>query len=269
MAITGADGAGAGPLGVTVQPDLALVRRLEALGLRAWPAVNTCIEGTWMVRLTPGHPSWRLNSVNPLDPGDIVDFEQRIGLVTPRFHDAGREVVFRLSPLAPRTLENHLDATGWVPRKASLVMVRRELRSADIDAAITQIPLRDAARFADASAHIHGYGEAVTRGLEKVIEAIGPEAGLFLLEVDQQPLCSAICVCDGQYAGLFEVATHPSVQGKGYGRRIVLSALKWARLRGASVGWLQVQADNAPALALYRALGFEPAYDYHYRVKAS
>ena len=58
MAITGAEA-------VT---DLALVRRLEAVGFRAWPAASVHYDGSWAVRLTAGHPSKRLNSVNPLDP---------------------------------------------------------------------------------------------------------------------------------------------------------------------------------------------------------
>ena len=48
-------------------------------------------------------------------------------------------------------------------------------------------------------------------------------------------------------------------------RRLVQSALKWARQRGARSAWLQVEADNAQALALYRALGFDEIYRYHYR----
>ena len=51
----------------------------------------------------------------------------------------------------------------------------------------------------------------------------------------------------------------------GHARRLILSALKWARQRGACRAWLQVEADNAAALALYRSLGFAEAYGYHYR----
>jgi hypothetical protein len=37
----------------------------------------------------------------------------------------------------------------------------------------------------------------------------------------------------------------------------------------ATVGWLSVLADNAPALAAYGKLGFETLYEYWYRVKPS
>ena len=70
---------------------------------------------------------------------------------------------------------------------------------------------------------------------------------------------------DGDLAGLFEIATARGEQRKGHARRLVLSALKWARQHGARKAWLQVEADNETALALYRSLGFEEVYRYHYR----
>ena len=50
--------------------NLPIVRRFEAAGFRAWPATSVQYDGAWSVRLTGGHPAKRLNSVNPLDPGD-------------------------------------------------------------------------------------------------------------------------------------------------------------------------------------------------------
>ncbi|RWF09009.1 MAG: GNAT family N-acetyltransferase, partial [Mesorhizobium sp.] len=39
---------------------LAIVRRYEAAGFRAWPAAAVHYDGTWVVRLTAGHPAKRL-----------------------------------------------------------------------------------------------------------------------------------------------------------------------------------------------------------------
>jgi len=41
-----------------------------------------------------------------------------------------------------------------------------------------------------------------------------------------------------------------------------------ASRRGSQIAYLQVTADNEAALALYRAFGFAPVYDYWYRGRA-
>ena len=58
-------------------------------------------------------PAKRLNSVNPLDPGDVHDLPERIMRAGRRFDAYGRPLTFRLSPLAGRKLSNHLEGEGW------------------------------------------------------------------------------------------------------------------------------------------------------------
>jgi len=243
---------------------LAIVRRYEAAGFRAWPAAAVHYDGTWVVRLTAGHPAKRLNSVNPLDPGDIQHIGDRIGRASRRFDAYGRPLTFRMSPLSGPDLASHLDREGWSRFDESLVM-RLTLADAQLDAAMDQIPLKDISRFIGASLKVSGSDVSLRPGLSEIIGSIQPEAGLFALEDGTEPLATLICVHDGDLAGLFEVATDKSARNKGHGRNLILSALKWARLRGAREAWLQVEADNVPALALYRSLGFDEVYRYHYR----
>ena len=71
--------------------DLPKVRRLEAVGFRAWPAASVQYDGSWQIRLTAGHPAKRLNSVNPLDPADVARYRPRIAKAARRFEAmAGR-----------------------------------------------------------------------------------------------------------------------------------------------------------------------------------
>lgn len=244
--------------------ELAIVRRFEAAAFRAWPAAAVQYDGTWLIRLTAGHPAKRLNSVNPLDPGDAVNIDKRIEKASRKFEAYGRPLTFRLSPLAGEKLDRHLDSHGWSRFDESIVM-RLRMDQVSFDNAIHQIPLKDTSRFIAAAVKIKALNPAHRPGLSELINSIGPEAGLFVVKQGDDPLATAICVQDGDLAGLFEVATHPDERGSGHGRRIVLSALNWARLKGAKQGWLQVQADNEPAVNLYRSLGFEEIYRYAYR----
>ncbi len=243
---------------------LGVVRRFEAAGFRAWPAASVHYDRTWIIRLTAGHPAKRLNSVNPLDPGDILDMDERIERAARRFEAYGRPLVFRMSPLAGDALTKRLDAEGWDRFSESLVMMMA-LDSAALDEVVPLIPLKDIGRYIGATIHVHGRDPSVRPGLSELIGSIQPEAGMFAVDADGQAAASALCVHDGEIAGLFEVATHEAERGKGHGRRIVLSAMKWARSRGARIAWLQVEADNEAAIALYNSIGFFEAYRYHYR----
>jgi hypothetical protein len=225
---------------------LSTVRRFEAAGFRAWPASAVHYDGTWVVRLTAGHPAKRLNSINPLDPRDLHDLHERIIRAGRRFDAYGRPLLFRLSPLAGRELVRHLESEGWAGFGESLVM-QLDLDNEAVHGAMDQIPMQDMSRFVGAAMQTQAADPALRPGLSEIIGAIQPEAGLFVVEQDDKPLATAICVHDG------------------HGRRLLLSALKWARLRGARRAWLQVEADNFAARRLYGTLGFTEVYRYHYR----
>jgi ribosomal protein S18 acetylase RimI-like enzyme len=249
-------------------PQLATVRRYEAAGFRAWPASFVQYDGTWVIRLTAGLPAKRLNSINPLDPGDGSNIVDRIARAGRRFDAYGRPLTFRISPLAGAALCAHLDDQDWLSFSESIVM-RLPLDGARLDGAMDQIPLKDIGRFVGAALRVQALEAAMRPGLSEVIGSIEPEAGLFVTEEGDEPVATAVCVHDGDLAGLFEVATQADRRGNGHGRQVVLSALRWARHRGAREAWLQVEADNEAAISLYRSLGFAEAYRYHYRRQRS
>ena len=58
--------------------------------------------------------------------------------------------------------------------------------------------------------------------------------------------------------------TLPQAQSQGLGASLLAAFTGLARQRGISRAFLQVEADNAPALALYQRFGFATAWTYHY-----
>ncbi|MCK7592834.1 GNAT family N-acetyltransferase [Pseudomarimonas salicorniae] len=56
---------------------------------------------------------------------------------------------------------------------------------------------------------------------------------------------------------LYSIVVDPDCRGRGWGARLLDDALEQARRAGAPGLTLEVRADNAAALALYRARGFE------------
>ena len=69
----------------------------------------------------------------------------------------------------------------------------------------------------------------------------------------------------GEWVGLSCLMISRSARRRGVGSALTLEALRVAADRGATRAFLQVERTNRPAIALYEALGFLPATQYHYR----
>lgn len=71
---------------------------------------------------------------------------------------------------------------------------------------------------------------------------------------------------DGRRIYLHHFAIHPSKQGKGYGRKLAMASLAFAREKDCPLK-LEVHSQNKPAVNLYKSLGFEDFEDYHIYLK--
>ena len=243
--------------------NLPLVRRLEAAGFRAWPAAHVSFDGSWQLRITPGHPSKRLNCLVPLDPFDERDIEHRVLAAEAAFIAQGVPAAIRQSPLCPPGLPELLARLGWHRGYETSVMTA-ELDRLDLGTGMDHLPTHDIQRFAEACVRIDEVRDTTPATVAAIIAAIEPAAGLFLMETGDGPSAVGICVQDNDLAGLQQVVVEASMRGRGLGRELASSALRWARIRGARQAWLQVLAGNRAARALYDSMGFKPAYSYAY-----
>ena len=125
------------------------------------------------------------------------------------------------------------------------------------------LPLAD---WLDAYCVLTGMDEPV-RGLHNIIlKSIAGDCGFGVLTYKDRPVACGLAVVEGELIGLFDVYTEQASRNLGLGKQIVEGLLAWARSRGANWAYLQMVADNAPAAALYRRLGFEELYRYWYRI---
>ncbi|MFK4824804.1 GNAT family N-acetyltransferase [Paenochrobactrum sp. BZR 588] len=249
-------------------PDLTIVRQLEALGFRAWPASQVQYSGSWAIRLTPDHQSKRLNSVNPLDPGDFHNLDERVTAIKTMFEQAGKRPVFRLSPLAAPQLIQYLDDLGWVEKGRTITMVRSI--EPDFASKPTDIMLSDDIEaYAKASLAAHGKSlaeqNALSPALTAILSQIRPAKTMMIAKESDQTVAAGLCVKDYAWAGLFDLATAPSHQRQGLAAALIATSLQWAQQRGAKRAWLQIEEGNLAGLALYRKLGFSESYRYCYR----
>lgn len=90
----------------------------------------------------------------------------------------------------------------------------------------------------------------------QVEEELSRPGGVFLVQPAEEGIAGFVigwAVLDELH--LLQVGVLPAHRGRGVGRRLCEGLFAAVR---SEVCWLEVRADNAPALALYAALGFSP-----------
>jgi N-acetylglutamate synthase len=93
----------------------------------------------------------------------------------------------------------------------------------------------------------------------------GPKRYL-LGRLDDRPAGAAFVAAHAGVAVASAILVAPWARRRGLGRRLVQGAAAWAAATGAERLALAVDAGNAPARALYEAMGMALAGRYHYRV---
>ncbi len=219
-----------------------------------------------MVRAGDGGAA-RLNSAAWLDPTDEDGLPARLARIETWYARLGLPTRFRLTPLAPPSLEPLLMHRGYGRQGETVVMTGPldGLPLPDGSAEVAEEP--DEAWF-ETSEAAAGRSPARLAEQRATPSLLVVPAAWITVRVDLRPVSVAFVGVDGPLAGLSWLATLPALRGQGLGRRACLAAFAWARAEGARIAWLQVEAENDAALSLYRRLGFREAYRYAYRVRA-
>jgi GNAT superfamily N-acetyltransferase len=89
--------------------------------------------------------------------------------------------------------------------------------------------------------------------------------GFVVRDAARHAVACALLASEGEFVGLYDVFTAPAARGRGLSRQLCGQLLRRAAAQGARRAYLQVEAGNHAARAVYAKLGFEDAYRYHYR----
>lgn len=85
------------------------------------------------------------------------------------------------------------------------------------------------------------------------------QGGKFLImeeEFEHRIIGTSWLTWDGRRVHMQYFTVSPSVQGLGYGRKLALDSMSFARTKKAPIK-LEVHRDNIPAVRLYRSMGFK------------
>lgn len=234
---------------------------LEPVTARAWRAAEEAALGGWRLYASSGY-SGRINACWPLGPPDR-SADEAIDAVEAWYAQRGLRPRFKLAGAAaqPADLPERLAARGYRTGSETLTMVGELTGAVDAAVIIEEQPGAAFRRvFADPD---FGVAADAQERLE-ALARIGRPRAFARIEVAGEPAAIGVCAVEGEWAGVFAMRTAPAYRRGGLGRRIFTSLAAFARQAGARRGYLQVEAENDPAVRLYRAAGFEEAYRYRY-----
>lgn len=214
----------------------------------------------WVLQASDGH-SGRVNAAWPLQLDDEIPFDAQIDEIEGWYRAKGRPAWFRVVEQAAPELCQALAARGYAPDTPTLVMTGAVGgRSADPDVSIERDPSDDF--FAPMREATPDAGEYAER--RDVVSRTPRPRGFGMLRLDGRPAAVGASVVTGSLALIFIMRTAPWAQRRGLARRVLRTLLTFAEAHGAESAYLQVEAANAAAIALYESEGFVTAYRYTY-----
>jgi GNAT superfamily N-acetyltransferase len=240
---------------------------IEEAGLNALQTQRQLFYDGWLLRVSPGKAK-RARSVNPFF-GSTLSLDTKIDHCERVYGVHGLPTLFRMTPFSqPTDLDRVLERRGYVvfqPTYVQMVALDRppepppetgiELAAPPIEAFVDEVAALRGSSAEQRAAHLERLASTPLATYAIVARQDGRTVG-----------CGQVAL-DRGLAGIYDMVTDAAFRGRGAARQIVTELLRWAWQNGATHAYLQVDAENAPALAVYRKFGFATAYTYHYRAR--
>lgn len=218
--------------------------QLRALAL--WPGLHTEPLGDWLLRSSTTETARRANSVlafpgTSYESRSLGHYSYDVARVVEHYEALGKRPIAAV--LADSAEDALFRSHGW------------ELESIDADT------LFQMAGVAQVRRALRGSGSRRARPAAAGVD-VTVEGGLATARIGDA--AGGIAAYDRDWVGFRGIEVDPNRQREGLGVAVMAALLEWGAEQGATTAYLQVIADNAPALALYERLGFTTHHAYRY-----
>ena len=239
----------------------ALEWRVEEACLNAWPALREVLLDGWLLRFSKGLTR-RANSANPLGPVSHADLPACEAL----YRRAGLPTIFRVLTLIDASVDDRLADAGYTREGESCVLYGplEEVEIArDADVRLLDHP---ASEWFAMMAALQTHSSEQAAIYRRIVGQLAIPAAFAALSDEGGTAALAYGALHNGLLCYESVITDSLHRRRGYSRRIITALAAWAKDRGAVGACLEVEAHNAPARALYSAVGLQrELYRYHYR----
>lgn len=241
------------------------VDTLERATFDAVPPELTHRIGQWLLGLDHGTVG-RAHSAVPMqhDQADV----QSLPLIEERYAAHGLAAVFRVPALPVfDPVRAWLQASGYAAAKPTCTFTGTVAAMANLSdgAGVTLLPEPDDAW----RAVFLGEGFDPVDGASRVqILARARHAVFACVRVDGETVAAGLGSFSRGWASVHGMRTLAPHRGRGLARSILGALAREAQARGLEKTFLQVEAQNTGAQALYRRAGFSSAWDYAYWARA-
>jgi GNAT superfamily N-acetyltransferase len=240
------------------------IRFFEELTMNAFPALKTQLYDGWVLRFSNGYCG-RGNSVFMHHTSKLC-FEEKIKFCERLYTAQGLPTLFKMTRDSSAGLEEHLKTRGYQTEASTHVF------------ACDAPPTLEIHRNVSITRELSPQWKADYFRLSNTNPAMIPTASAMMDNIQGNVFCAKImadgktvacgyCVEERGCAGLYSIVVDPAYRGRGLGAALCESLMAAASNEGAASFYLQVETQNAPAIALYRKLGFALCYDYYYMKK--
>ena len=239
----------------------ALEWRVEETCLNAWPALREVLFDGWVLRFSAGMTR-RANSANPLGPLSQVDLRACEAL----YRRAGLPTIIRMLSLIDPVVDDRLAEAGYTAEGESCVLcaaIEDVEAAGDPDVRLLDQPTQE---WFAAMAVLQNHSSEQAATYRRIVGQLAIPAAFAALSDEGGVVALAYGALHNGFLCYESVITDRHRRRRGWGRRITKALAAWASDQGAVGVCLEVEAHNAPARALYDAVGLKrELYRYHYR----